>query len=484
MQFNSFLFILLFLPLFIALYFICNRINSKLGPLLIIVSGLVFYYFAGKDSFVLLLISCAVNYLFALLISRMTKGKKTALIIAVSVNAGLLLFYKYIHIILGYIPNDVLSKAFVKVPEFAFPLGISFFTFQQIMYVVNVYKGKISKADITDYLAYIMYFPKLIMGPLAEPSDLIAQINDLSKRRINIDNITTGIKLFSFGLFKKLVLAETFKAAADWGFTNPDIATSMDLILVMLFYTFEIYFDFSGYSDMAVGVSKMINIDLPLNFDSPYKAVSVRDFWRRWHVSLTGFFTEYIYFPLGGSRKGRIRTYINIMTVFLISGIWHGSGLVFILWGAIHGILQVLERLLDKVFIKIPKVIRWIYTFVSVNFLWLLFNSGSVRQWYAIVLKMIRFEDLTISKALLKSFRLPETSMLLDVFNINLPKNQNDLLILVLFTLAAFVICLIPKNNYRNQDKKTVLNMILAGLCLVWAVLCINASAVFIYQGF
>ena len=252
----------------------------------------------------------------------------------------------------------------------------------------------------------------------------------------------------------------------------------------MLFYTFEIYFDFSGYSDMAVGVSKMINIDLPLNFDSPYKAVSVRDFWRRWHVSLTGFFTEYIYFPLGGSRKGRIRTYINIMIVFLISGIWHGSGLVFILWGAVHGILQVLERLIDKFFIKIPKVIRWIYAFVSVDLLWLLFNSDSVGQWLTMIRKIFKFEDLTVSKALLKTFRLPETSMLLDILKIGLPKNQTDLIILVMFTLAALIICLIPKNNYRNQDKKTVLNMILAGLCLVWAVLCINASAVVIYQGF
>ena len=253
--------------------------------------------------------------------------------LTIAANVGVLLYYKYMSYIVSITPVDETAVATDAVSTFIMPLGISFFTFQQIMYVVNVYSKTIEDVDVIDYLAYITYFPKLIMGPMVEPLYLIDQINDTEKRTFDWDNFAIGLKLFSFGLFKKMVLADTFTRGVTWGFGNIDAATAGDMVLTTLFYTFEIYFDFSGYSDMAVGVSKMLNIDLPINFDSPYKATSIRDFWKRWHISLTSFFTKYIYFPLGGSRKGNIRTYVNIMIVFLVSGLWHGANWTFILWG-------------------------------------------------------------------------------------------------------------------------------------------------------
>jgi alginate O-acetyltransferase complex protein AlgI len=306
MQFNSYIFILLFLPVFVLLYFLLNRIGKLPGKLLIIVAGLLFTLYAGTDSFIVLCVSAVLNLLLSIVLSKIKNGKKIVLAAMVILNIALLLYYKYTNFVILSINSqfglDIVTR------KILIPLGISFFTFQQITYALSVYRGEIEKVSVPDFLAYTFYFPKLIMGPLAEAKDFIAQLNDSALKKFQRENLAVGIKLFSFGLFKKMILADTFSKGVSWGFTNLSVTTAGDLFLVMLFYTFEIYFDFSGYSDMAVGVSKMINITLPMNFDSPYKALSIRDFWKRWHMSLTSFLTKYIYFPLGGSRKGKVRT--------------------------------------------------------------------------------------------------------------------------------------------------------------------------------
>ena len=474
MAYNSYLFILLFLPLFLLIYFVGNRMSQKTGRWLIIISGLIFYYFAGLDSFRILIISTIVNYVLCLVMEKIHKGKKLILFIVLAANAGLLLYYKY----LGFLSVTTEARDFVM------PLGISFFTFQQIMYVVSVYRGEIDKINVVDYGAYIMFFPKLIMGPMVEPVNLIAQINNPELRRVNWDNIASGLKLFSFGLFKKLVLADTFTRGVEWGFNNIEAATTVDMILTMLFYTFEIYFDFSGYTDMATGVSKMINIDLPINFDSPYKAVSIRDFWKRWHISLTKFFTKYVYYPLGGSRKGKVRTYVNIIIVFLISGLWHGANFTFILWGCIHGFLQVIERIFNKYYNRLSKVVRWIYTFGTVNVLWLLFRSESIAQWRTILYKIFTFQSLAVSDGMVSAFVLPETSLLLRLFHLTAIDGLVRGFSLLVFTISAFGICLIPKNNYQLQTKRNAVNMVLAAITFVWGFLCLSSESVFVYNNF
>ena len=297
MQFNSYIFILVYLPVFVVGYFLLNRINIRIGKVFLILMSAAFYIYGGWDIAMIFAASMVINYLFALAIARMPGAKRGLLTLDVAANVAVLFYFKYFNFFLQTM-NDVMGKNF-ELQHIILPLGISFFTFQQIMYVVCVAKGEITDINLPDYLAYILYFPKIIMGPITAPKDLIAQINDPALKRPDAKRLACGIKVFCFGLFKKLVIADTFASAVSWGFGNIDAATSMDWILVTLFYTFQIYFDFSGYSDMAVGVSEMLNITLPMNFDSPYKAISIRDFWKRWHMSLTKFLTRHIYIPLG-----------------------------------------------------------------------------------------------------------------------------------------------------------------------------------------
>lgn len=423
-----------------------------------------------------------MNWCLSLAIDKSDSHRKTLFALSVIVNILPLFCFKYLNFVILSI-NDITGNSFQTLNLFL-PLGISFFTFQQIMYLANVYNGKLKHKGLADYLIYIFFFPKIIMGPLVEPDYLLDQFYDDKSRGVNWDNLAGGLKIFSFGLFKKMVLADTFSKAVSWGFGNIATATSGDFFLVMLFYTFEIYFDFSGYTDMAIGVSKMINIDLPINFDSPYRALSIRDFWKRWHISLTTFFTKYIYFPLGGSRKGKIRTYVNIMVVFLVSGLWHGANWTFILWGMIHGLFQVAERIGDKYYRRISEAGRWLYTFLMVNVLWLLFRAESVSQWKALLYKMFTFKNMAVSDGLIQSFILPETQFILDVLKMNPLNSAVRGLSLLVFTTISLGICLIPENNYRSQRRLTPVNLIFAIGAFVWSILCLSNESVFVYFNF
>ena len=456
------------------------------GKLLIIASGIVFYIYAGIESFIVLCVSVVLNLLISIAITRTDKRKRLLLGVVVFFNIALLLYYKYSNFTITTINN--LLRSDYETREILLPLGISFFTFQQIMYVVSVYRGEIEEISIIDYLAYVFFFPKLIMGPLAEAKDFIQQLNDSSLKKLQWGNLAGGIKLFSFGLFKKMLLADTFAKGVAWGFSNLNIATAGDLFLVMLFYTFEIYFDFSGYSDMAVGISQMINITLPMNFDSPYKALSIRDFWKRWHMSLTGFLTKYVYFPLGGSKKGKARTYINILIVFLISGIWHGANWTFILWGCIHGVLQIGERIVSSRDSKEDQLqnsaARWLLIFFTINILWLLFRSESIEQWGQLLGKMFSFQNMSVSDGLIQSFILPESTFIIEKLGlIEINKTVRGLSMLS-FIIAAFVICLVPENNYRNKNKFGVVSMVFGAAAFVWAFLCLSSESVFVYFNF
>lgn len=379
--------------------------------------------------------------------------------------------------------NSVFSSDF-KLRELILPVGISFYTFQQIAYVVSLYKREIQKVYLVDYLLYILYFPKLLMGPLMEPSDFLNQINDKELKKIDWDNLACGIQIFCFGLFKKMMVADIFSKAVSWGYSNMETTTSMDWVLIMLFYTFEIYFDFSGYSDMAVGSSLMLNITLPINFDSPYKALSIRDFWKRWHISLTKFFTKYVYIPLGGSRKGKIFTYINTMLIFLISGIWHGANWTFILWGVLHGVFMVVDRMFETTESKIFEPVRWGSTFLIVNILWLLFRSDSVKQWGNILKTIGSFSNTGISAGLLEQFLLPESKFLENIFHLGFWTSHIRGFWMLLFIIGAGGICLIPENNYNTMRKISWVSMILSVISFVWAFVCLSGESVFVYFNF
>lgn len=484
MQFNSYIFILVFVPFLIVGYFGLNKINAFLGKLYLIAASAIFYIYGGYNIAIILCISIIVNYILALLINKLKTGIYGRLCLGISVfaNASMLFYFKYFDFFISNV-NQMFRTDFT-VRNIIFPLGVSFFTFQQIMYLVNVYKGIIRRVDIFDYLAYILYFPKLVSGPIVEPTELISQINSTEGKHINWDNISCGIKIFSLGFFKKMILADTFAYAVTWGYTNMETATSMDWLLIMLFYTFEIYFDFSGYSDMAVGISTMLNITLPMNFNSPYKALSIRDFWQRWHITLTDFLTKYIYIPLGGSRKGKIRTYINTLIVFLVSGIWHGANWTFILWGILHGLLSIFDRIFEKAQKKIFEPVRWICTFLAVNILWLLFRSESILQWKDILKTIIKFQNTSVSTGLIDSFLLPETAFINRLLHIRMVYEGIRGFGALSFIIAGFFICLVPENNYKNLAKNNWLYMFISAAAFVWGFLCLSSESVFVYFSF
>ncbi len=456
MTFHSYAYISLFLPLIVLLYHVIDRLMGERfrylpGKILLIIAGFLFYAWPHTYvSIAVLLSSIAINYLFVCLLQK--HRFKAVFVIPILINISLLVFFKY---------TDFVSM----------PLGISFFTFQQISYLVYSTKAAPS---LVNYLTYILFFPKLLMGPLTEPEDLLRQLEDPANHKWDLDHFVSGLKLISFGLFKKLLLADTLSRVVDWGFLNEGSSSPSDWILITLCYTFQIYFDFSGYTDIATGSALMINITLPINFDSPYKALSVRDFWKRWHISLTGFFTKYIYIPLGGSRKGLFRTCLNVMVVFLISGIWHGSTLNYLLWGALYGVLCVAERLLPDLKSKMLIPLKWLYSFVVINLLWLLFRSGSVTLWWTILQKIFSFRGETLSEDLLAKFVLPEFAL------IGLP----SIFWMVVILGSSFLICLIPENNYRNRKRLSVFSFLLAAIAFCWAFLSLGNETAFLYFSF
>ena len=481
MQFNSFIFILLFLPVTVFLYFIANRSGGgRGGKFVLIGAGIVFYAYADITLFTTLGISLVLNFAFSLLLQKI---KRSSFLFAapILINIGLLLYFKYTNFFISV--ADQYAGLHWAPKELALPLGISFFTFQQIAWLVAVRRGQIERTSLLDYLAYILYFPKILMGPLMDPLDFLRQINAKTKKKIDWDNIACGIQIFSLGLFKKVMIADVFAKGVTWAFSHTGTATGLDWLLVMLFYTFEIYFDFSGYCDMAVGASQMLNITLPMNFDSPYQALSVKDFWKRWHISLTQFFTQYVYIPLGGNRKGAVRTYVNIIIVFLLSGLWHGANYTFILWGALHGLFMCGDRLLDKWEQKFPQHLRWLATFSIVNGLWLLFRAESVGQWKHIIKIILEMKNPSISDGLLSCFLLPEIPFLVDVFHLGFTNGHKGFWTLA-YLLIALELCLLPGNNYRSRYTLSVRTLIFAVIAFIWGLISLSGESQFVYFNF
>lgn len=490
MQFNSYIFTLYFLPIVVILYFLSNKLGKIPGKVILLAASIIFYTNFDFAAAKIIAVSLAVNLFFAKCVEKYAEKRfrKIGMLLPILVNILLLLYFKYTDFAITNLNLFLETEYALK--DLVLPIGISFFTFQQIAYIVSVYKEEVPKVDALDYLLYILFFPKILMGPLVEPAEFIGQINDSALKKVDWDNIVCGIKIFSFGLFKKMMLADVFANAVSWGYKNFETATSKDWILIMLFYTFQIYFDFSGYSDMAVGSSFMLNITLPINFDSPYKAVSVRDFWKRWHISLTKFFTKYIYIPLGGSRKGEILTYANIFLVFLISGIWHGANWTFILWGTIYGLLMIFDRVFEKYEGKIFQP-EWVFrpirrgiTFLVVSVLWLLFRSDSAAQWGDILKKIVIAESIHYSDGLADTFILPESEFLKNLLHIDQLVGGIKGFWMFGFLILAFGLCFIPENNYRNIKKLSPLSILLAGIAFIWAVLGMGSESVFVYFNF
>lgn len=390
MLFNSYVFVLLFLPITVIGYWQVNRLKSELwGKLWLIVSSLVFYGYYSVKCLLILLVAVMVNFGLTSAMGG-DKGKRTwpkiCLAAALVFNIGILAYFKYTAFVVDNI-NRLGHKELI-IPEIILPLGISFYVFGQIAYAIDVYKGGTKPASFVDYVAYMTYFPKISQGPIQIYDDFEGKLQDKERRTVNYENILKGLYLFSLGLGKKVLLADNIAKIVNEGFANYNNYNSVEIAITMICYSLQIYFDFSGYCDMASGIGKMLNIDLPINFNSPYKANSIADFWQRWHMTLNQFFTRYIYIPLGGSRNGSFRTILNVMIVFAISGIWHGANWTFVVWGLLNGLFVVIYRLGRKWIDKIHNAFRIPMTFAIATLLWSIFRSDNLTHAWEMIKRL------------------------------------------------------------------------------------------------
>jgi len=376
--FNSYQFIFLFLPITFFIYFYLNKKHlTEASKAFMVLASLFFYSWWNIKYLPLILISMLINYSVGRELStpkRLKKiSKKKLLTFGIVFNLALLGYYKYMDFFISNV--NFLLHSNIKLLHLALPLAISFFTFQQIAYLVDSYRGETKEYDFLNYALFVTFFPQLIAGPIVHHSEMMPQFAKLKNKVRDYYNIALGIFIFSMGLFKKVIIADTFAQWATQGFDVAKHLSMLDGWVTSLSYTFQLYYDFSGYTDMAIGAALLFNIELPNNFDSPYKATSIQDFWRRWHITLSRFLRDYIYIPLGGNRRGEIRTYFNLFITFLLGGIWHGAGWTFVLWGVMHGIALIIHRMWQKLKIKLPTILAWFITFNFINIAWVFFRA-------------------------------------------------------------------------------------------------------------
>ena len=415
MLFNSYIFIFAFLPITLVGYFCINRWGKFMaGKVWLIVASLVFYAYFNVAYLPIIVVSIAGNYALSqcMLTSKRRWLCRLCFVASLLANVGALGYYKYFDFFVSNI-NPIFGASFV-LRELVLPLGISFFTFQQLSYVIDSYKRTVPRYNPVDYALFVTFFPQLIAGPIALHSEIVPQFANPQNRRFRADNFSAGLYAFAMGLAKKVLIADTFAKVANYGFAPGAALNSPEAWLVTLAFSLQLYFDFSGYCDMAIGLSRMFNIEAPVNFNSPYKSLSIREFWARWHITLGRFFRLYVYFPLGGNRKGTFRACVSLLIVFVVSGLWHGAGWLFLLWGALHGLASVAYKLCRKPYDALPAALRWLLTFTFVSLTFVLFRAGSIKdpaigmeRALHILAALFRFDFGPVAAGITSAFSFP-----------------------------------------------------------------------------
>ncbi len=378
MVFSSLTFMFVFLPIVLILYYI---VPKKFKNLFVLISGLIFYAWGEPVYVLIMIVSTLIDYTAGLLIYRFDTSKtlkRICLIVSLLMNLGLLGVFKYSGFIMQNI--DIIFGTSLYDPNHALPLpiGISFFTFQSMSYTIDMYMGKIKvQKNPISFAAFVTLFPQIVAGPIVRYDDIA---KELDNRTVNLDCIYEGILKFITGVGKKVLIANNIGML--WTSVKGMETSELSVLtawLGILAFTLQIYFDFSGYSDMAIGLGKMMGFNFPQNFNYPYQSKSISEFWRRWHITLGAWFKSYVYFPLGGSRKGKGRTVFNLAVVWLLTGIWHGASWNFILWGVLYGLVIIMEKLfLGKILERIPDFFSWLYTIVLVILGWVLFDTADI----------------------------------------------------------------------------------------------------------
>lgn len=487
MLFNSYIFIFLFFPLTLIGYYGLNYAGKYKASLAFLVGmSMWFYGYNNRNYLFILIVSIVINYgiVTAINSARHSALRKLCLLAGVFLNIGILFYFKYYDFFIENL-NSVLNSD-LPLLRLILPLGISFYTFQQLSYVIDSYRKECGRYSFLEYAAYVSFFPQLIAGPIVYHSELIPQFQDTGSKKLNFENLSRGLYAFALGLAKKVLLADTFSKVVAIGYGNIAELNSTSVILVMICYSLQIYFDFSGYCDMAYGMAYMLNIKLPFNFNSPYKAQSVSDFWDRWHMTLTRFFTKYIYIPLGGSRCGKARTCLNVMIVFLVSGLWHGANWTFIIWGALHGLASVFERIAGVSNWKLPKIIKTALTFLFVTFAWSLFRASSFSEAGLLWHQLFHAGFGSLYQPIIDKFRdLIEISFLYRA-GLGGLINRFPWLMLTGFTGICLFACFTMKNTQEKTARLTLTTrkcLTIVALML-WSILSLSEISEFLYFNF
>ena len=395
MLFSSMIFLWFFLPLVFCSYYL---IDKRFKNILLLISSIIFYAWGGVSYSLIMLSSIIINYIFALLIDKAIednnlKNKKIYLALCVIINLSILGYFKYTNFIISII-NSLSQNKIIELTNIVLPIGISFYTFQALSYVIDVYRGhNKAQKNIFNLALYISFFPQLIAGPIVKYHDIE---NQILNRNESLENIFYGIKRFIYGLSKKVILANMFALSCDEILKQPTDELGTALVwCASVLYTLQIYYDFSGYSDMAIGLGRMFGFNFLENFNYPYISKSIKEFWRRWHISLSTWFKEYLYIPLGGNRKRKLFTYINLLIVFFATGLWHGASYNFILWGLFHGFFLVIERiflgkLLENNKLKFINHIYVIFVFVIG---WVLFRADDLKHAFELYKLMFSYKE-------------------------------------------------------------------------------------------
>lgn len=487
MLFNSYIFVLLFLPVVLIGYFLINRMGRyQLALLFLCMMSFWFYGYFNPKYLGLFIISIVVNFAISkmLIEQKNLLCRRGILVVGVLGNLAGIFYFKYFDFFLENM-NTVFGTDFI-LKKLILPLGISFFTFQQISYLVDSYKGNARVYTFIEYMAFVTFFPQLVAGPIVTHDEIMPQFRDLSKKKVNYENMCIGLYSFSMGLGKKVLLADSFSKVVTVGFNNIEALDSTNAVLIMLAFSLQLYFDFSGYSDMAVGLGKMFNINIIENFNSPFKAKNVADLWNRWHISLNRFLIKYVYIPLGGNRKGIVKTYVNIMVIFFLSGLWHGANWTYIMWGILNGLAVVVYRMTKKYFDKLPEFINTFITFLVFNFTFVFFRAESVRDGIYFLKKIFLFDfggllpEINEALGQLLEIRIL-TRLIPDMILTYIP----GFFVYAMVLIGVCGVFLMRNTQEKVTDgvlsKKSLLS---TGVILVWCILSFSEVSEFLYFNF
>ena len=492
MLFNSYLFIFLFLPAAVSGWFLLNKTKSALlSKIFLVAMSLAFYAYFNVKYLPIIVVSIAANYLLYRGLKKSVKQplRRAMLWCGFVLNIGILFYYKY----LGFFMENInaLFKTDFNVIHLVLPLGISFFTFQQVSFVIDSYKNNVPDYSLLDYALFVSFFPQLIAGPIVLHSEIIPQFADKGNKTFNWENFAKGIYAFTFGLAKKVLVADTLGSAANVGFADVSSLNTVTAVVSMLSYTIQIYFDFSGYCDMATGIGLMFNINLPMNFNSPYRALDMNDFWKRWHITLTRFLTTNLYIPLGGNRKGKWRTCLNQLIVFAVSGLWHGANWTFVVWGILNGVFVILSKMLSSrtqaLKKKLPALPRFL-TFVLINILWVFFRADSLHDAVQMIARIFSFRFSAIGDSFFSAVTTSEYGLLQRVLEKVIPDSGSWFGYVLLVALLAFAVFASIRMKNTNERlacfKPDFRRMAVMGILFVWSVISLSGVSTFLYFNF